>query len=793
VQKASFRFAWRAASVIAAALALVGLLSQTTLYPRLVWWAEDALQRVFGKPLAMDHVLVVDIDEESMRQLAPALGAWPFSRAAYAKAARFLADQGARAVVFDILFAEAREGDEAFARTLGPRNVLAAAALPYAPQRTAAYQQQLARAALPGPAAAQQWPDITLPLPQLTTATQARIGVISLATDADGIVRRLPLLHQAYDRLLPNLTLAALLAATPADAPVFTPGQLGLGRHAWPLNADGSVSLHYPSNAGGLPVLPFHELLAAADGRQGSAHVGEAVRDKIVFIGSSSAVLGDFALTPAGRLPGLHLNALFAEMLLEHRVYRPALAWLDLLLLALAMAVPVTLVYRGAAARPGAFLAGAAAIVLLAGGAGLGLLALGQNSRWLFAALSGLGAHAFALVGWQFALYRDKQRLFYEKHAAQEANRMKSEFLNHMTHELRTPITAIMGFNKVNQFTDNLGREQRMHNSAVVARNCQHLLALVNNNLDLARIEAGQLEINRKPEDVSALLDDLVSTMRILATEKQLQLRRDAGAVLPPALELDAFRLQQVLLNLLGNAIKFTARGEVVLKAEWQAGELHIKVHDTGIGIPNAALARVFEPFERVTAQGATGTGLGLAITRKLVELMGGTIEVQSTLRAGTTFHVRLPATPAAHSAAPELAATASQPLAGRVLLAEDNENLRDLAQLYLSELGLDCQAVSNGFDAVEAALAKEFDVLLLDLEMPVMDGFEAIRVLRERGYSKPVVALTAHRDALSVERALREGCDSVLRKPITVDNLRAAIKPLLGVDVAASRAASPQ
>jgi signal transduction histidine kinase/ActR/RegA family two-component response regulator len=794
------RFAWRAASVIAAALALVGLFSQTTLYPRIAWWADDAAQRVLGTPLAMDHVLVVDVDEESMRRLAPSLGAWPFARDAYARAARYLAGQGARAVAFDILFAEPREGDAAFALALGPRDVLAAAALPYSLPRSTDYQQQLARAALPASGAtaaswpAQSWPDLTLPLRQLTASSQAHVGVISLATDADGLVRRVPLLHGAYGKLLPNLTLAALLAADPAAAPELGAGQLRLGTRSWPLHADGSVSLHYPSNADALPVMPFHELLAAAEGRQGSAHVGEAVRDKIVFLGSSSAVLGDFALTPAGRLPGLHLNALFAEMLLEGRVYQPPRPWLDLALLVLALAVPMALVGRGAAARPGAFLAGAAAIVIVIGGAGLALLALNQNARWLFALLCGLAAHGFALVGWQFALYREKQRLFYEKLAAQEANRMKTEFLNHMTHELRTPITAIMGFNKVNQFTDNIGREQRVHNSAIVARNCEHLLALVNNNLDLARIEAGQLAIERKPEDVAALLDDLVSTMRILAAEKHLALHLDKDVSLPPLLSLDAFRLQQVLLNLLGNAIKFTERGEVRLSAQWDAGELRLRVRDTGVGIPPEGLARVFEPFERGAARTVTGTGLGLTITRKLVELMGGSVTVSSAPQAGTTFEARIPAALAAETAPPDVPGTTAQavttrkmpPLAGRVLLAEDNENLRDLAELYLGELGLACSLVGNGLDAVETALAGTFDLLLMDLEMPVMDGFEAIRVLRERGYRGPIIALTAHRDSQSAERAMREGCNGVLRKPITVDNLRDAMAPLLAGGAAA-------
>ena len=273
--------------------------------------------------------------------------------------------------------------------------------------------------------------------------------------------------------------------------------------------------------------------------------------------------------------------------------------------------MPIALVHRGAAARPSEFLAGWGAIVLVLLGAGIGLLAFNQDSRWMFALLAGVVAHAFALVAWQFTLYREKQRLFYEKLAAQEANRMKTEFLNHMTHELRTPITAIMGFNKVNQFTDDLGREQRVHNSEIVGRNCEHLLALINNNLDIARIEAGQLPIERKPEDVSSLLEDLVSTLRIIAAEKRLLLSLKIEGALPHALSVDAIRLRQVLLNLVGNAIKFTEKGEVVLEANWDAGNLRLCVRDTGSGIPPESLARVFEPFQRGVGDARDGNRTG--------------------------------------------------------------------------------------------------------------------------------------------------------------------------------------
>jgi signal transduction histidine kinase len=790
VQPASIRFLPRALGVVAAALLLVGIFSQTTLYPRLIWWFEDSLQPLLGSSLPMDHIVAFDVDEESMQRLQPELGAWPYSRDVYARAARFLADHGARAVAFDILFSEPRQGDDALAVALDRRSVLAAVALPFPLQRSPAYHEELKRAAISDAArgsgealAAQAWPDLTLPLPKFTSSSHAKIGVVTVVTDEDGIVRRLPLLHRAYGEVLPSMALAALLAAELAASPEVTAGELRLGPHTWPLDATGSVLLRYPSNAAAVPVVPFFQLAAAAAGAQGNAHIGDLVRGKIVFLGSSSAVLGDFAYTPAGRLPGLHLNALFTELLLSGGVRRPSALWLDILLLALALAIPLAMVGRDTSARPSEFLIGLGAIVLVVAGAGVALLAAGQSSRWLFATLTAVTAQVFALVAWLFTLYQDKQRLFYEKLSAQEANRMKTEFLNHMTHELRTPITAIMGFNKVNQFTDDLGREQRVHNSEIVARNCEHLLALVNNNLDLARIEAGQLAIERRPTDVPALLDDVISTVRIMAEEKGIALRLEIEG-LPRTLLLEVVRLRQILYNLLGNAVKFTERGEVVLEVRWDAGTLQMSVSDTGIGIHPENLDRVFEPFARVAGSRATGTGLGLTITRKLVELMEGTIRVRSAPGRGTAFEVRIPSAEVASPTPqhPETPPAALPPLSGRVLVAEDVEHLRSLVELYMRKLGLECRTVGNGFEAVEAALTGEFDVVLMDLEMPVMDGFEAARVLRERGYQRPIIALTAHQDDLEIERARREGCNSVLNKPISIEQLRGVLGPLLAV-----------
>jgi CheY-like chemotaxis protein/anti-sigma regulatory factor (Ser/Thr protein kinase) len=259
-------------------------------------------------------------------------------------------------------------------------------------------------------------------------------------------------------------------------------------------------------------------------------------------------------------------------------------------------------------------------------------------------------------------------------------------------------------------------------------------------------------------------------------------LRRVKGEQLPALISVDALRLRQVLINLLGNAIKFTEVGEVVLDVRWSQGELRLAVCDTGVGIPPENIGRVFEPFERVPGTRGEGTGLGLTVTRKLVELMGGSVRVSSERGKGSEFVVNLPAPAVVHTApraalAPSAVTSA---LSGRVLIAEDVEHLRQLIELYLQKLGLEFASVANGFEAVEAAMASEFDILLLDMEMPVMDGFEATRVLRERGYKKPIIALTAHADSTVLERVRHEGCTDVLSKPVMLDRLREALAPLL-------------
>jgi CheY-like chemotaxis protein len=370
--------------------------------------------------------------------------------------------------------------------------------------------------------------------------------------------------------------------------------------------------------------------------------------------------------------------------------------------------------------------------------------------------------------------------------AARETTRLKGEFLNHLAHELRTPLTSVMGFNKLNQFTDDLGRESRIRNSAIIGRNCEYLLQVINNQLDLAKLEAGTLAIAPAPEDPDALLRDVIERMQPFADERRVRLKYSRGTPLPAVLALDAFRVRQVLINLLGNALKFTQAGSVDLVASWHLATLVLEVRDTGPGIAPEAVARIFEPYEQADATIAHrfgGTGLGLAITRELVELMGGRIEVESKLGLGSTFRVRVPSESVEGGATTHPITDAHlmrEPLTGRVLVAEDNEDIRALVELQLGKLGVDSVAVANGFSAVERALSERFDAVLMDMEMPVMNGYEAVNVLRTRNYTGPILALTAHHEGIEVERALAAGCDGIVTKPLSLESLRAALRPVL-------------
>ncbi len=775
---------------------LAALLAHTVLFDRLNGWIHDAAQRRFSQSIDVEQVVAFSLDEESLARVIAAGAPWRNEREAYAHVLRYLESHGARAVAFQTVLADELPGDEELAAALGRNSVLAVAGVTVPLNPTAGYQRQLAAKAVPRSAAGPEaepyvpylgWAHVKLPGERLTRDSAAAIGVVNALPDEDGVLRRIRLFHGVQGYLIPSLPVAVLAAADPALSPPRVVDEaLQVRRGRVPMGEKGDVALRFPRNADDVRVIPFHELALATRGAPGSQWVAREVAGKVAFIGRTDGSLGDQVYTPVGRMSSLEFAAVAYAALAAGQVLAPASMALDGALLAAALFVPLLLLWRGVEASGRSFVVGFTVLPLALAAAGIALFVSGFQSRWLFATLAGTATLAVVASLWLYLLTDERRRLRYETLAAREANRLKTDFLNQLTHELRTPLTAITGFNKLNQFTDDLGREARIRNSATIARNCEHLLQLINNHLDLAKIEAGALTITPAPESAEQLCRDAVATMAPLAEEKRVRLRFTRATEVPPALMLDGARVRQVLINLLGNALKFTPAGSVELSASWHVAALVLEVRDTGPGIPDEAIARIFEPFEQADssiAQRYGGTGLGLAITRNLVELMGGTIAVSSRPGLGSTFSVRLPAGVAsrAQTVRPITDAIAArEPLDGRVLVAEDNEDIRELVHVLLTKLGVESSCVANGLSAVEAALAGRFDAVLIDLEMPVMNGYEAVHVLRTRNYTGSILALTAHTEGPEVERARAAGCDGVVTKPVSIESLRAALRPIL-------------
>jgi len=355
---------------------------------------------------------------------------------------------------------------------------------------------------------------------------------------------------------------------------------------------------------------------------------------------------------------------------------------------------------------------------------------------------------------------------------AERANRAKTDFLAGMSHEIRTPITSVLGLAD-RLVESDLTAPQRRH--ATLLRDAgQSLLAIIDDLLDISKIEAGKLELARVPLSPSAIVEGAVAIVRPGAAAKGLELDSELAADLPAWIEGDPARLRQVLLNLLSNAIKFTERGGVVLRAARTAAQLCFEVIDTGIGIDPAQQHQLFQRFSQVGASTYGrfgGTGLGLAISRHLVEAMGGMIGVDSRVGAGSTFWFTIPCVEAPAPAVSETKApiAATGPRA-RILVAEDQELIRELIETMLTDAGHEVALAKDGAEAIAALEARDIDLVLMDVQMPTMDGLTAtrrIRAMGDRARDVPIIALTAYAMAEDEERCRAAGANEHLPKPI--------------------------
>jgi PAS domain S-box-containing protein len=389
---------------------------------------------------------------------------------------------------------------------------------------------------------------------------------------------------------------------------------------------------------------------------------------------------------------------------------------------------------------------------------------------------------------------RLEEALKTSKTQADAANLAKSEFLANMSHEIRTPMTAILGFAE-NMLDAEQSESEKLNCAHTIRRNGEYLIGLIDDILDLSKVEAGKMTVEKSNCQPCRIIAEVVSLMRVRADAKGLPFNIEYIGAIPETIQTDPTRLRQILINMVGNAIKFTEMGAVRLVTRFverdDTPSLQFDVIDTGRGLTDEQVAKLFRPFMQAdssTTRKFGGTGLGLTISKRFAELLGGDITVASTdLGVGTTFRARiatgsldgvtmlenpLSATVVEDSANTVLQVTQSDLHGLRILLAEDGPDNQRLISFVLKKAGANVTVEENGKLALDTALAasgegKPFDAILMDMQMPVMDGYEATGQLRQKGCTGPIIALTAHAMASDREKCIKAGCDDYATKPI--------------------------
>ena len=367
-----------------------------------------------------------------------------------------------------------------------------------------------------------------------------------------------------------------------------------------------------------------------------------------------------------------------------------------------------------------------------------------------------------------------------------------------MSHEIRTPMTAILGFTDI--LAENPTHDESAEAIQVIQRNGHNLLQLINDILDLSKIEAGKQQMDLQTCSPRNIVSEVVSTMQVRADAKRLRLRAAFDANVPDLIQTDPTRLRQILVNLVGNAIKFTEVGEVqmvVRLATASAGgaKLSFDVIDTGIGMSEEQVRMLFRPFSQVDGSATRrfgGTGLGLAVSKRLAEMLGGDIRVHSSPGQGSIFSLSIGTGNTVGLTMPQVSDKPSttsgtegigwKKLDYHILLAEDGPDNQRLIAFLLRKAGAQVELAENGQIAVDFVLAAQqagnsFDLILMDMQMPVMDGYAATQMLRGAGYTGPIIALTAHAMTGDREKCISAGCDAYITKPIDPKKLVESLK----------------
>lgn len=370
--------------------------------------------------------------------------------------------------------------------------------------------------------------------------------------------------------------------------------------------------------------------------------------------------------------------------------------------------------------------------------------------------------------------------LMHARDSALIATEGKNKFLATMSHEIRTPLTSIIGYSQALSF-GNLTRDEQNTAIRSIVHNGNYLAEVVNNILDLGKIEAGKMEMETLPVSLFEIFAEIEILMKDKALEKKLIFDTEYRFPLPKKIYTDPTRLKQILSNLLSNAIKFTEKGSVTLRASYRHRDktMILEVQDTGIGLTKDQHEKLFQEFTQATlatARVAGGTGLGLVICKELVERLGGKISSESVFGRGTTFRVSLPMDevhdtdltfilPKIERKPVDILQTLPS-IEGKILLVEDGDANRQLIQFMLRKTGLACVCIDNGEDAIEIALKENFNLILMDIQMRKMDGYTATRILRQKGFQKPIIAITANTLSGDREQCLQAGCTDYIAKP---------------------------